>query len=44
VSQPSNSDEELDLVSDVLGVDSDHVMEPSDDEEGTRGTSENPIE
>jgi hypothetical protein len=40
----SNSDEELDPVSSILDVDSDHVMEPSDDEEGTRGTSENPIE
>src|SRR6266852_9587383 len=40
----SNSDEELDPVSSILDVNSNHIMEPSDDTESTRGTSENPIE
>ncbi len=37
-------DEESDPVSSVLDANSDHVIEPSDDERGMRSTLENPKE
>jgi len=37
-------DEESDPVSSVLNTNSNHIMKPSDDEGGMRGTLENSIE